>query len=496
MSAKKRWAELSSDHDAVLRRARRNSRLTIPGLIPEEGQSSSTMLTDPFQSLGSRGVNNLASKLLLALFPPNTAFFRLQLPDEVLVDLGAQRSEAENALVQLESRGVRKMESAGVRNKLFQVLKHLIVAGTALVKTDSIKDLRFWRLDEFRMVRDPMGRPLESVICEDVPTSEFSQEDLVAAGAKPDAKSVTVYTMIRWDHREGRVKWHQEVNQHVIEETRSDVTMKKSPWWVPRWTASDNENYGRSHVDEYVGDLISYEAISEAIVSFAEVAARVIFLRNPNGTTDETDLVEAETGDFVDGLSEDISLLQVEKGQDFQVAQAVGADLQERLSAAFLLNTGQIRNAERVTAEEVRLVAQELEDALGGVFTVLVDELVQPLVGQLLSEIDLPSGLRKHVTPIVVTGFEALGRNHTVQRLRAFIGDVAQTLGPQVAAQWINVEEALKRLGSGHGIEDFADLVKSQDEVNEEQQAAAARETVQRAAPGVAQEVVSQGLQQ
>ena len=37
----------------------------------------------PYQSVGSRGVTNLASKLMLALFPPQAPFFRLDVDELV-----------------------------------------------------------------------------------------------------------------------------------------------------------------------------------------------------------------------------------------------------------------------------------------------------------------------------------------------------------------------------------------------------------------------------
>jgi hypothetical protein len=40
--------------------------------MPEEGFGPHSRLETPFSGVGSRGVNNLASKLLLALLPPNS----------------------------------------------------------------------------------------------------------------------------------------------------------------------------------------------------------------------------------------------------------------------------------------------------------------------------------------------------------------------------------------------------------------------------------------
>jgi hypothetical protein len=69
-TAKQRYEKLQADRQHYLDRARECSELTIPTLIPDDGFESSSELYTPFQSVGARGVNNLASKLLLLLLPP------------------------------------------------------------------------------------------------------------------------------------------------------------------------------------------------------------------------------------------------------------------------------------------------------------------------------------------------------------------------------------------------------------------------------------------
>ena len=50
------------------------------------------------------------------------------------------------------------------------------------------------------------------------------------------------------------------------------------------------------------------------------------------------------------------------------------------MSYAFLLNTAIQRDAERVTAQEIRYMAQQLETAMGGIYSLLSQEFQLPLV--------------------------------------------------------------------------------------------------------------------
>ena len=69
-TAEARYRQLEQTRQSYLDRARDCSELTIPSLIPPDVHNETSDLYTPFQGIGARGVNNLASKLSLALMPP------------------------------------------------------------------------------------------------------------------------------------------------------------------------------------------------------------------------------------------------------------------------------------------------------------------------------------------------------------------------------------------------------------------------------------------
>ena len=71
--------------------------------------------------------------------------------------------------------------------------------------------------------------------------------------------------------------------------------------------------------------------------------------------------------------------------------------IQDRLSQAFLLNSSVQRNAERVTAEEIKFVASELESTLGGIYGVLTQEFQQPLLKLIMNKMKKLKKLSKTV---------------------------------------------------------------------------------------------------
>jgi len=233
----------------------------------------------------------------------------------------------------------------------------------------------------------------------------------------------------------------------------------------------DNEDYGRGYVEEYLGDLISLEELTKAIVQGSVAASKLLFLVKPGATTKQKTLQAAKNCDIVAGNAEDVSTLQAEKFADFKVTLDTINMITERLSFAFLLNVAVQRQAERVTATEVSYVARELEDGLGGVYSILSQELQTPLVSLILNDLMnarvipmLPKGM---VTPMIVTGIEALGRGKEQEKLDAFMQHL-QPLGEETLRMYMNIDDYIKRCATNYGI-DQTGLIKSKEEIQAEQ---------------------------
>jgi hypothetical protein len=239
----------------------------------------------------------------------------------------------------------------------------------------------------------------------------------------------------------------------------------------------DGEDYGRGYVEEYLGDLKSLESLTQSIVEGSAAAAKVLFLVRPNGTTRVKTLAESPNGAIVTGDDQDVSSLQLGKSQDFQVAQQTIQMLQTRLSRVFLMNSSIRRDAERVTAQEIRLAHQELEIALGGVYAVLSQEFQLPLVELLMDKMQKEKKIPKlpddGLKPLIVTGVEALGRGEDLNKLQQFLQTLLP-LGPEVM-QELNVSDYISRLAGSLGI-DTEGLVKSEEEKQLEAQAQEAKQ--------------------
>ena len=479
MLARERYNQLVTDRRQFLDKAVDCSELTLPYLIQDDTTSKPTheTLNIPWQSVGAKCVVALAAKLMLAILPPQSSFFKLQVRDD---KLGEElppdiRSELDLSFSKMERMVMDYIAASNDRVTIHQALKHLIVGGNALLfmSKDGIKN---YPLNRYVVNRDGNGNVLEIVTKElinrdvlgfDLPKKEPNTVVDKSYGTHSD--EVEVYTCVKLNN--GRWEWYQEVEDMIIPGTRSTAPKNASPWLVLTFNSVDGEQYGRGRVEEFLGDLKSLEGLSQALVEGAAAASKVIFLVSPSSTTKPATIAKAGNGAIVQGRAEDVQVVQVGKTADFSTAANMAQTIERRLLEAFLVMN--VRNAERVTAEEVRLTQLELEQQLGGIFSLLTVSFLIPYLNRTLLVLqrsnEIPKLPKDIVRPTVVAGINALGRGQDREALTQFVGTIAQTLGPEALMAYINPEEAIKRLAAAQGI-DVLNLVKSQQQMAEEKE--------------------------
>ena len=503
MKAQQRYNELQSERQQFLDIAHECSQLTLPYLISRENDNSThKRLTTPWQSVGAKSVVTLASKLMLALLPPQTSFFKLQVRDDKIgEELDPQiRSELDMSFSKMERMVMDSINGSNDRVVVHQAVKHLIVGGNSLIfmGKDGLKN---FPLNRFVVDRDGNGNVIEIVTKElisrkvlGLPEPKDTKPNEVSAGGGLNGRTGTntfdddceVYTHVKLDKSNGRWVWYQEAEDKQLPNSRSTAPKNASPWLVLRFNNFDGEAYGRGRVEEFLGDLKSLEGLSQALVEGSAAAAKVVFLVSPSSTTKPQTLAAAGNGAIIQGRPDDVQVVQVGKTADFRTAAEMINTLSQRIQDAFMVLN--IRQSERTTAEEVRLTQLELEQQLGGLFSLLTVEFLKPYLDRTLMVLQrsgqlpkLPKGI---VNPTIVAGVNALGRGQDRESLIQFITTIAQTMGPESISKFINPDEYIKRLATAQGI-DVLNLVKSmsdiQGEMQQQQQMAAQQELVKQA---------------
>jgi hypothetical protein len=509
MTAEARYKKLEPARNHWIDRGRKAGALTLPWLLPSDGEpqpQSMEEIQHPWDGIGQRGVHNIASRLLLALLPPTESFFRFVHDDMEFARQQAQlaaegmpaeriaelKTQIDKTLGLMERAVLRSIETSSDRTALHEALLHLIVAGNCMVYVpeDGCKTFNLYR---YVLRRCPMGKPLEAVVCERMAAEELPKAakeildkadplepltekryDNTLAWRDEDEieRTVKVYTHIRWE--KDKCRWHQEIKGHRIEGSEGRAPRDVAPWIPLRMFRIDAEDYSPGYVEAAcMADLQTANALTRALTEGALVSAMVKFLAKPGAAVTAKQFNEAANGACLTGNPEDITAVQVGKGSDLAVAEQRLQRVQARLATAFMLTD--VRDSERTTAEEVRLQAQQIENSLGSVYSILTTEFQYPYISRKLHLLTKAGGLPPlpddSIKPVVSVGLAAVGRGNDLERHARFMQILQQTLPPEVVVQMMFPNELVSRLAAAMGI-DTVGLIKTQQQIEEEQAAA------------------------
>lgn len=496
-TAKERYEQLRPKRDQFVRRARLFAEITIPSLFPPEGHSGDQYLPQNYQGLGSRAVIHLSARLMTALLPPGQTFFRFTVPPEVLLKSQAVDvpSEVTTGLVKAEMLAANEIERRSWRSPTNLALQLLIVTGNALEQVLEDNTLRIYRLDQYVVARDPSGGLQEIVIEETLNTVALSEK--LAALLPPNTKrddptaKVKLYTWAK------KTETNWEVSQYLEDKEVPNAfgTYDVLPFNALRWSVVPGEDYGRGKVEEHYADFTALEGYEKSMLEGAAMAARNITMVRPNaaGGNLRQRIAKARNGDVVVGNPEDVSMLQFQNVTGLQITRDQSAMIRQELSAAFLLNTGMRRDAERVTAYELRQNAEELDGVLGGVYSMLSADMqrnrIARLIYQMQKKRQLPDWPTGAVEPIITTGLEALGRERDLSRIQT-AGAFIQNMGPE-AQQYVKTPVLLSKVFAALQL---PDAVRTDEEVMQMKQQMMASQALANTAETVASTAGAQAV--
>lgn len=442
----KRYQALAAKREPFLNRARVFSNYTIPNLYPLEGNGGDGTNTTGWQSFGSQAANTITNKLVMTLFPPHTSFAKLELTPEakkLLSDEDQSIVENEKSLINVEKAALMEHERIAGRVGLGEALEHLTVGGTTCLYVPSEGNLINYPLDRFVCRRDKSGNLIELII-EEIKSIDMFEPAIQAIIRlnkanegqynKPDDEECKLYTRALF--KQGFFQVTQEVVGEEIGESYR-VTRENFPFIVLRWKTNYGEDYGRSLVEQYAGDFHVIQFLSEALAKGMILMADVKYLIRPGSVTDVDHLIESPTGEFIYGNIDDIGVLQLEKYADFSPIATVLEKYERRVGQAFMVSN--TRDAERVTTYEIRRDAVQLEQSLGGAYTLLATTLQRPYFNQLLRRIsfDVPAKL---INTLITTGIEALSKLGDAEKLaqwtESMMGASQLPMGVQERIKW------------------------------------------------------------
>lgn len=454
------WLRLSGLRKGFLNRCERYANFTLPRLcLPSAYKQDTHELSTEFQAVGAQAVNHIVNKLMLALFAPSRPFIRLAVKPSMRQKLISQNitdAEIDSTLAQGEQTAVRQMDRDGtIRPKLYQVLTNLVVLGnTVLFLPESERqEMRVFGIKNFVVRRTASGKVKTLIIREELAFDELEAEVQTLLDKHYNAESRVEFYQWIDRNRDGSYSMSQWVGVHRLPQRFDGKWPEdKLPYRVLTWNLSDEDDYGTGLVEDFAGDFTALSALSKAEVQGALLASEFRWLVNPAGFTKAEDLEESENGAALPGVKDDISLLANSKPGDLQVVGAAAEKYIRRIGQGFLLNSAVTRSAERVTAEEIRQQAVELETSHGGTYSRIAVDLQRPFGFWLLREVKL-SVDNTQIDVTIITGLDALSRNADLENVRQFMADIA-LIGqlPEAVLATVKLDNLISTLALGRNL--------------------------------------------
>lgn len=140
------------------------------------------------------------------------------------------------------------------------------------------------------------------------------------------------------------------------------------------------------------------------------------------------------------------------------------------------------------------MLQNELEQSLGGIYSELAGTLQRAVAFWLLKSIDIPFD-SKYLTVSVVTGLDALSRYGEMDSMVRGLEILAKAaMLPESLQQRLNMDALTRRVGRGVG-QDLSDILLTEEQLAQRQQAAIAAQAAQAGATAGAEAQAQQGMQ-
>lgn len=484
-TAPSEWNRLNGLRSGMMSRLERLSQLTIPSVLPPDNYNQEQeQLTNGHNSLGAQAATHLVNKIMLAAFAPSRPFMRLDIETrekhQLMEMLKVEEDVITDVLAIGEAEALKELEKAGQRQNLFELITHLTVVGNVLMDLSG-DTLNVVPVRDYVVRRNAKGVIVCIILRECYRVDEL--EDDVRAiymskyGDRRDDHPVSVYT---WIKRKGQ-KYYATVWVDDIElpsSFSSNHTEENLPWRPLVWRLPAKQHYGVGRAEDFANDLAEHEVLSRALSEGAVLSSTFKWLANPGGITRPEDVAGGYNGEVIPGTKGDVDLLYANIGQQLNAVQSIRSDVARRIGQGFLMNSAVTRDAERVTAEEIRIQAMELEASLGGNYSRIALDVQQPLSHWLLkrSKVEIKG---TKIEPVIITGLDALSRNADRERMMIFLNDVS-TLDSIQPATRIKLRERniIADMAAGAGVE-RGRYVASEEEIKAAQQQAQAEQTNQ-----------------
>lgn len=498
------FQRMDGERQERIRSSEQFAYYTIPSIFPRDDNGDNSQGVGMLDSIGSAVLNHFANKLVTTLFSPNRPFFRLQpasdsdTADEL--EAAVENDDDPEAQAQatqimktfratasrIEKKAVAQLENISYRTAAVECAKLLVATGDAVIKNPGDrKKPTVYSMKNYVALKDGAGTDKILIIRDTRAFASFPDSIQEALQASTTDKTyqpttdVSVYT--KYELRDdGRYLFTQATDEvDLLSEDEVLIPADAMIHTHLSWNVHNGENYGRGLVEDFSGAFHMVDSISRTQAALtARIAAQKIFV-SPQSNIDIQALNGANSNSYVSGDPAHIGTEKLADPQDIVALSGVKAEYVRQISAAFLYGSGTTRDAERVTAEEIRENAAELEVAHGGVYSRFSGEWQRKAAQEAVAAVDEP--LTDDIDAQIITGMDSLSRQGEMQAVRIWLQDLSLlNQVPEHMQGVIKPAQFAEYTALQRGV-DHSAFVMTEKEVLQAQEAAQQREAAMQA---------------
>lgn len=461
------WEQMIEDKGDIVTRSELYGRWTIPTITADTSLVTSQSSQKGHVVVGARLINHLSNRIADTMFPHDKPFFMLVLTTEAQRDLEAEFGDngagqlaevVRTATARIEQVALRQLKMTAYRPMAVLALKHMIITGNCVIKRMKDETRIVYGVRDFCIRRGVQGDMHECILRDNKKFINLPEDvKTMLLEAKREYQDETKVTLLSHYKRIGKRWAFQQAADNVM---LAPVTYYKDddlPILPLTWTLQKGEDYGHGLVEDNAIAFHNLDVLTASMIDLMSAIADIKFLVKPGSQLDVVALNKAARGSYHTGNEGDITVPELGKRGDIKIMLEAISKWERDLSQAFLLNSASTRNAERVTAEEIRLNARELESAYGGLYSRLALEWQHREGIYAINKVDFKQELganAKLFEVLVVTGLESLSREGQLDNLRLAIGDMQMlesvpeeirgTINPLLFASFIFTNRGVK----------------------------------------------------
>ena len=429
-------------------------------------------------SIGAECLSNLGSQILKIAFPAQGTFFTVTAKKNAELLGGLSDSQRDTIYRKVEEASMLGLYKRGLHSQKTPMMQKMLALGDTIYSVPKVKKEKIQVYDN----NDVVIKRTRNGVVSDVIVKEKTEYRFLSESAKMqlrekgrqfrhDSDEVCMYTH-EYLNNDDKYSLTYSIDDVQLDMPENFVTSSGRKFQVSSLTTVRGSHYGTGIVTQYLSLIHKANVYADTATDTAVAGSLVNWAVHPNANVRPEEWANREQGEPFGVKPDDIKAITADVGTHLQITQIMYAEIVRTLSRVFLLPQAVQRDAERVTAQEIRMIASRLEETHAGLYATIAEGLQRTLadIGMSLINDEELTPYLDELEVNLVTAMEAMSKGLELDNMLASLGDttILNSVPPQIA-ETLKLPEITSTIFNNRNVN--ADkYIKSQEEIEAEQE--------------------------